>query len=136
LLTRYIHSRVFGTVDYPILYDFKRLYRKTMGPVAFYACQVAKEVLEMAGLDMILSFRGGWRRFRSHPREPDCPAEHLQNLLQRRSVRICSHRRRGLSEIHGSHHGSEYNQNVRHHRPCDLILHSLHDKQPVHRLWL
>lgn len=51
LLTRYIHSRVFGTVDYPVPYDFKRIHRKTMGPVAFYACQVAKEVLEMAGLD-------------------------------------------------------------------------------------
>jgi 3-oxoacyl-[acyl-carrier-protein] synthase II len=51
LLTRYIHSRVFGTVDYPIPYDFKRMYRKTMGPVAYYACQVAKEVLDMAGLD-------------------------------------------------------------------------------------
>ncbi|MFW8601751.1 beta-ketoacyl-[acyl-carrier-protein] synthase family protein [Desulfobacterota bacterium M19] len=50
LLTEYIHSRVFGTVDYPIDYDFKRLYRKTMGPVAFYACQVAKDILERAGL--------------------------------------------------------------------------------------
>ena len=51
LLSRYIHSRVFGTVDYPVAYDFKRLYRKTMGPVAYYACQVAKEVFETAGLD-------------------------------------------------------------------------------------
>ena len=51
LLSRYIHSRVFGTVDYPVAYDFKRLYRKTMGPVAYYACQVAKEVFEAAGLD-------------------------------------------------------------------------------------
>lgn len=51
LLSRYIHSRVFGTVDYPVSYDFKRLYRKTMGPVAYYACQVAKEVFETAGLD-------------------------------------------------------------------------------------
>ena len=42
----YIHSRVYGTVDYPINYDFKRAHRKTMGPVAYYACQVAKEVLE------------------------------------------------------------------------------------------
>ena len=41
LLTGHIHSRVFGTVDYPIEYGFKRHYRKTMGPVAFYACQVA-----------------------------------------------------------------------------------------------
>ena len=51
LLTRYIHSRVFGTVDYPIPYDFKRMFRKTMGPVAYYACQAAKEVLDMAALD-------------------------------------------------------------------------------------
>lgn len=50
LLTRYIHSGVFGTVDYEINFDFKRLYRKTMGPVAFYACQVAKEALEQSGL--------------------------------------------------------------------------------------
>lgn len=51
LLTRYIHSGVFGTVDYPVEYDFKRQYRKTMGPVAYYACQVAKEVIEASGLD-------------------------------------------------------------------------------------
>jgi 3-oxoacyl-[acyl-carrier-protein] synthase II len=51
LLSKYIHSGVFGTVDYTIDYDFKRQYRKTMGPVAYYACQVAKEVLENSGLD-------------------------------------------------------------------------------------
>jgi 3-oxoacyl-[acyl-carrier-protein] synthase II len=51
LLSSYIHSKVFGTVDYPISYDFKRQHRKTMGPVAYYACQVAKEVIESAGLD-------------------------------------------------------------------------------------
>ena len=51
VLTPYIHSKVFGTVDYPIEYDFKRQYRKTMGPVAYYACQVAKEVLAASGLD-------------------------------------------------------------------------------------
>lgn len=51
LLSQHIVSNVFGTVDYPIEYDFDRKYRKTMGPVAFYACQVAKEALEMSGLD-------------------------------------------------------------------------------------
>jgi 3-oxoacyl-[acyl-carrier-protein] synthase II len=51
VLSPYIHSKVFGTIDYPINYDFKRQHRKTMGPVAYYACQVAKEVLESAGLD-------------------------------------------------------------------------------------
>lgn len=50
LLSKHIHSRVFGTVDYPIEYDFKRNYRKTMGPVAYYACQVAKDVLHSSGL--------------------------------------------------------------------------------------
>ena len=51
LLSRHIHSGVFGTVDYPIDYDFKRQFRKTMGPVSYYACQVAKEALESSGLD-------------------------------------------------------------------------------------
>jgi len=50
LLTAHIHSRVFGTVDYPIEYDFKRSHRKTMGPVSYYACQVAKEALEKSDL--------------------------------------------------------------------------------------
>jgi 3-oxoacyl-[acyl-carrier-protein] synthase II len=50
LLSDYIHSGVFGTVDYPLEYDFKRQHRKTMGPVSYYACQVAKEVLEASGL--------------------------------------------------------------------------------------
>ncbi|MGC9194449.1 MAG: beta-ketoacyl synthase N-terminal-like domain-containing protein [Syntrophobacteraceae bacterium] len=51
LLTKHIHSGVFGSVDYPIDYDFSRQYRKTMGPVAYYACQVAKEALAASGLD-------------------------------------------------------------------------------------
>jgi len=51
LVTQYLNSGVFGTVDYPIEYIFKRKYRKTMGPVAFYACQVAKETLENSGLE-------------------------------------------------------------------------------------
>jgi len=50
-LSDYIHSGVFGTVDYPIDYDFKRSHSKTMGPVSFYACQVAKEALAASGLD-------------------------------------------------------------------------------------
>ena len=61
LLSGYIDSGVFGTVDYPVAYDFKRQHRKTMGPVSFYACQVAKEVLEESGLenDFITSGRLG-----------------------------------------------------------------------------
>lgn len=50
LISRFIYSRVYGTVSYPISYDFSRQYRKTMGPVAYYACQVAKEALEQTGL--------------------------------------------------------------------------------------
>lgn len=50
LVSRFVHSKVYGTVDYPVNYDFKRQYRKTMAPCAFYACQVAKEVLEQSGL--------------------------------------------------------------------------------------
>jgi 3-oxoacyl-[acyl-carrier-protein] synthase II len=61
LVSRFIHSKVYGTVDYPVDYDFKRQYRKTMGPVAYYACQVAKEVLEQSGLpeDFITSGKMG-----------------------------------------------------------------------------
>ena len=61
LLTEHIHSGVFGTVDYPVDFDFKRQHRKTMGPVAYYACQVAKETLEYSGLsqDFITSGRLG-----------------------------------------------------------------------------
>ena len=60
-LSRYIHSKVYGTVDYPVEYDFKRNHRKTMGPVAYYACQVAREVLEQSGQteDFITSGRLG-----------------------------------------------------------------------------
>ena len=50
-LSKDVHSRVFGRIDYPIEYDFARQYRKTMGPVGYYACQVVKEVLEKSGLD-------------------------------------------------------------------------------------
>ena len=61
LISRFIHSRVYGAVSYPITYDFARQHRKTMGPVAYYACQVAKEVLEQAGLpgDFVTSGRLG-----------------------------------------------------------------------------
>ena len=45
LLTDHIHSKVFGTVDYDIDYGFARKDTKTMGPVSYYACQVAKDVL-------------------------------------------------------------------------------------------
>ncbi|MCP4673968.1 MAG: 3-oxoacyl-ACP synthase, partial [Deltaproteobacteria bacterium] len=51
MLQSLIHSKVYGTVDYPIAYDFKRKYRKTMGPVAYYACQVVKDALAASGLD-------------------------------------------------------------------------------------
>jgi 3-oxoacyl-[acyl-carrier-protein] synthase II len=50
LLVAHIHSKVFGTVTDPPTFDFARRDRKTMGPVAFYACQVAKEALAQSGL--------------------------------------------------------------------------------------
>ena len=61
LLTDHIHSGVYGTIDYPIDYEFKRSDRKTMGPVSYYACQVAKEALAESGLspEFITSGRMG-----------------------------------------------------------------------------
>ncbi|TFH43050.1 MAG: 3-oxoacyl-ACP synthase [Chrysiogenales bacterium] len=51
LLSRYLHSKVFGVIDYPINYEFARKFTKTLGPVSYYACQVASEVIERGGLD-------------------------------------------------------------------------------------
>ena len=51
ILTKHLHCKVFGTVDYPIDYGFKRHFTKTMGPVAYYACKVAGDVLAQSGLD-------------------------------------------------------------------------------------
>lgn len=61
LLTDHIYSKVFGTVDYPIDYGFARKDTKTMGPVAYYACKVAGDVLAASGLtqDFITSGRLG-----------------------------------------------------------------------------
>jgi 3-oxoacyl-[acyl-carrier-protein] synthase II len=61
LLSKYLHSKVFGIVDYEITYEFSRKFSKTLGPVAYYACQVAKEVIEQAGLsqEMLSSGRIG-----------------------------------------------------------------------------
>ncbi|HID03359.1 MAG TPA: 3-oxoacyl-ACP synthase [Desulfobacterales bacterium] len=61
LLTERIHSKVFGTADYPIEYGFARKDTKTMGPVAYYACKVAGDVLAESGLsqDFIRSGRLG-----------------------------------------------------------------------------
>jgi 3-oxoacyl-[acyl-carrier-protein] synthase II len=50
LISRFIHSKVYGTVNYPIEYNFSRHHRKTMAPCSYYACQLAKEVLEQSGL--------------------------------------------------------------------------------------
>ena len=51
LLSGYIDCKVYGTINYPLDFDFERKYRKTMGPVSYYACQVVKEVLESSGLE-------------------------------------------------------------------------------------
>jgi 3-oxoacyl-[acyl-carrier-protein] synthase II len=61
LYSKYIDAGVFGSVDYNVDFDFSRRDRKTMGPVSYYACQVAKEALKMAGPeeDFITSGRMG-----------------------------------------------------------------------------
>ncbi|HOT43346.1 MAG TPA: beta-ketoacyl synthase N-terminal-like domain-containing protein [Spirochaetota bacterium] len=58
LLAKYLHSKVFGIIDYEIAYDFSRKFTKTLGPVSYYACQVAKEVIEQADLDQELLSSG------------------------------------------------------------------------------
>jgi 3-oxoacyl-[acyl-carrier-protein] synthase II len=61
LLTTHIHCKVFGTVNDPPDFNFARRDRKTMGPVSYYACQVAKDTLAGSGMsdDFIRSGRLG-----------------------------------------------------------------------------
>jgi len=60
-LGEHLRSRVFGTVEPPVEFKFERKHRKTMGPVALYACQVAQEVLERSGFpsELLASGRVG-----------------------------------------------------------------------------
>ena len=51
MLADYIHSKVFGTIDYEIEYEFDRKFRKTLAPCSYYACQASKNVLESSGLE-------------------------------------------------------------------------------------
>ncbi len=51
LFADYLHCRVYGTIEDPVEYGFDRKFRKTMGPVSFYACKVVKELLAWSGLD-------------------------------------------------------------------------------------
>ncbi|MEI6127951.1 MAG: beta-ketoacyl synthase N-terminal-like domain-containing protein, partial [Pseudomonadota bacterium] len=91
LLTGYIHSKVFGTVDYPVEYAFQRQFRKTMGPVAFYACQVAKEAIEASGLaqDFITSGRLGVA-FGSTHGSPTVQRDIYRTFFDRSSERFSS----------------------------------------------
>ena len=50
-LSKYLHSKVYGLIDYEIPYEFSRKFAKTLAPVSYYACQVAKEAIEQAGFD-------------------------------------------------------------------------------------
>jgi 3-oxoacyl-[acyl-carrier-protein] synthase II len=91
LLSGYIHSKVFGTVGYPIAYDFDRKYRKTMGPVSYYACQVAKEAIEAAGLDagLLSSGRVGVA-FGSTHGSPTVQRDIYKNFFSRSQTRFSS----------------------------------------------
>ncbi|MGD9686194.1 MAG: beta-ketoacyl synthase [Desulfobacter sp.] len=50
-LSGFIQSGVYGSIDYPKTYHFERNHRKTMGPVAFVACESARRAIEQSGLD-------------------------------------------------------------------------------------
>lgn len=58
LLSDYLHSQVFGAVNYEIPYNFPRKYTKTLGPVSYYACQVAKDVIEQSGMNSAMLSSG------------------------------------------------------------------------------
>jgi 3-oxoacyl-[acyl-carrier-protein] synthase II len=82
ILDPHLKSRVFGTVDYTIEYDFRRKFKKTMGPVAFSAAQVAKEIIGKSGLsqDFISSGRMGVA-FGSTQGSPNVQRNMYENLF-------------------------------------------------------
>ena len=47
----HLKTGLFGSIDYEIDYQFSRSQKKSLGPVGYYASQVAKEVIEKSGLD-------------------------------------------------------------------------------------
>lgn len=51
LLYNQLNCKVFGTVTEEVEYDFKRRFRKTLGPVGYYACKVAEQAIKSSGLD-------------------------------------------------------------------------------------
>jgi len=61
ILGERLRTRVFGTIDPPLEFDFERKWRKTMGPVGLLACRVAGDVLGQAGLpaELLASGRMG-----------------------------------------------------------------------------
>jgi 3-oxoacyl-[acyl-carrier-protein] synthase II len=91
LLSGYIHSKVYGTIGYPIAYEFDRKYRKTMGPVSYYACQVAKEAIAAAGLDeaFLTSGRVGVA-FGSTHGSPTVQREIYKDFFSRSQARFAS----------------------------------------------
>jgi 3-oxoacyl-[acyl-carrier-protein] synthase II len=91
LLSGYIHSKVYGTVGYPIAYEFERKYRKTMGPVSYYACQVAKEAIQAAGLDQaFLSSGRVGVAFGSTHGSPTVQRDIYENFFSRSPTRFSS----------------------------------------------
>ena len=113
LLSGYIDCKVYGTINYPMDFDFERKYRKTMGPVSYYACQVVKEVLESSGLEKAFHlFREPWCRIRVHTRKSHGSTGNIQEFLQPLGGPVRRCRRRGLSEIDGPHHRGQHYQDV------------------------
>ena len=91
LLSGYIDCKVYGTINYPVDFDFERKYRKTMGPVAYYACQVVKEVIEASGLDKEFISSGNLGvAFGSTHGSPTVQREIYKNFFSRSEARFAA----------------------------------------------
>jgi 3-oxoacyl-[acyl-carrier-protein] synthase II len=134
LLAGLLNSKVFGTVAYDIAYDFPRKYAKTMGPVAFYACQVAKESSSRPASTRNSAPAAAWGW-------PSAPLR----AARRCSARCCSpvhggpgrrapRERRRLPQVDDAHGRGQHRPHVLHHGSDHRLLHGMHDQQPVDRL--
>ena len=138
-LSDYIHSGVYGTVDYPIDVRFQAQPQQDDGPgrlLRLPGGQGGAGGLGARPGDHHLGPAGG--RVRLHARQPLGPAQHLQDLLHRGRDRPPADigRGRGLPQVHGAHDGGQHHQDVRDHRARHLVVHCLHHQQPVDRVRL
>ncbi len=137
ILEEYLHSKVYGMIDYEIAYDFSRKFTKTLAPLSYYACQVAKEVIEQSGFDKeYLSSGKVGVAFGSIHGSPTVQAGIYRAFFDKECKGYAKNQCYGLLKINGSYYCSKYYTHVRDHRQGAVLMYGMHNCEPVDRVWL